>query len=577
MDKEYCEDDAGWERPWSARNAYFDMNDVDVPVGGEKWNTGDVIKNMPNNFINRPYQQEASDYILAEHLDYAQRKFEAESAGQDFHEPEPSWRKKAIQVLHRRAGKDIGALHLIGTASQLRIGNYKHILPFKTQARDAIWDGIDALGNRFIRNAFPDEIVESINESRMLVRFTNGSTYQLQGGDSDKLVGAGPVGIVYSESALMSPNVRTFLRPMLDETGGWELHITTPRGKNWFYKLAMHAEQADDWYYKYLTIRDTWRWAYSAEILDTDQLVQAGTTVLDDGAEVPVYASIPSELKFAEVAKAEAAIEKGIIKGMYRVRIMTEQMVQELKDEGQDPFIVDQEYYCDWDVALQGSYYGDMMTRMVKTDRIGHFPHNPNKPVYVHMDIGFNDATSITFTQEGPMGQGIIIDHLWGSQKSLLDWVYEIEKHAYANGYMLGIVIMPHDADHHEVSHGMTRREYVMEEGGFESRGMQFDVLERAEKQAGIDAVRGFLATCCINETRCEYLIESLKSYRREFDEKNQTYRNTPVHDWASHPADNVRYLASSWSDTVSYMRTPSKRMRGNQIKSKFKVKRAIH
>ena len=172
--------------PYSARNTFSDPNDVDIPVSGPKWDEDAVIKNLPNNFIPRPYQEEVYDEILSEHLDYAKRKSQAKSDGEEFLQPEPSWAKKAIQVLHRRAGKDIGALHLIAIASQLRVGNYKHILPFKTQARDAIWDGIDALGNRFIRNAFPDEIVESINESRMLVRFTNGSTYQLQGGDSDK-------------------------------------------------------------------------------------------------------------------------------------------------------------------------------------------------------------------------------------------------------------------------------------------------------------------------------------------------------------------------------------------------------
>lgn len=551
------------EAPWSARNTFMDPNDVDVPVGGEKWDTGTIHKKMPNNFIPRPYQEECWNHILSEHLDYAKRKHEAESAGEEFYETEPSWAKKAIQVLHRRAGKDIGALHLIAFASQLRIGNYKHILPFKTQARDAIWDGIDALGNRFIRNAFPDEIIESINESRMLVRFTNGSTYQLQGGDSDKLVGAGPVGIVYSESALMSPNVRTFLRPMLDETGGWELHITTPRGKNWFHKLAMHAERSEDWYYKYLTIRDTWRWAYSSEVLDIN--------------ENAIHDSIPTELKFRNTADAEIAINSGAIKAMYKVRIMTESMVQSLKDEGQDPFIVDQEYYCDWDVALQGSYYGDMMMKMIADERVGKFPHNPNRPVYVHMDIGFNDATSITFTQEGPMGQGVIIDHTWGSNRSLLDWTYWVENRANEMNYTIGLILMPHDANNTEVSHGKTRLEWVLDEGGFESRGLQFDVLERADKQAGIDATRGFLSTACIDEDKCEYLVESLKSYRREYDEKNQTYRNIPVHDWASHPADNVRYLASSWEGVVTHVRPAATRKRGNNIKANIKVKRALH
>lgn len=548
-------------RPYSGRYASADINDVDTPVGGDKWSEDTIVKNLPNNFIPREYQQNAWNHIVKEHLEHARRKSDALNRGEDFLEPEPSWSKKAIQVLHRRAGKDIGALHLIALCSQLRVGNYKHILPFKTQARDAIWDGIDALGNRFINTAFPAEIVESINESRMLVRFTNGSTYQLQGGDSDKLVGAGPVGIVYSESALMSPNVRTFLRPMLDETGGWELHITTPRGKNWFYKLFKHAEESEEWYCDYLTILDTWRYAYFAEPLK--------------GVDVDtIHESLEGEIKFRKVADAEKAISSGKIKAMYKVRIMTEKQVQALKDEGQDPFIVDQEYYCDWDVALAGSYLGDMVGKLLKRGGYGNFPHNPNRPVYVHMDIGFNDYTSITFTQEGPAGQPIIIHHIYGTNRSLLDWCYDIENIANERGYKIALILMPHDADNTEVSSGMTRREYVLEEGQFDKRGLSIEVLETAPKQAGIDKMRAILATACISDT-CEFLLESLKAYRRKFDEKNQTYLNTEVHDWACHGADNFRYLSSSWETCLSYVSIEADRSRGNAKRNRIKVKRA--
>lgn len=548
--------------PYGARNVIADRTDVDTPVEGDKWDADTIQKSLPNNFIPRPYQQELWDEILGPHLDYAKRKNEAKSAGEDFYEAEPSWSIKALQVMHRRAGKDIGAMHLIAIASQLRVGNYKHILPFKTQARDAIWDGIDALGNKFIRTAFPDEIIESINESRMLVRFTNGSTYQLQGGDSDRLVGAGPCGIVYSESALMSPNVRTFLRPMLDETGGWELHITTPRGKNWFYKLYQHAQkEGNGWYCRYLNILDTWRWAYFSEKKDIDSK--------------KIHETLDGEIKFKLVKDAKAAIKNGHVKAMYKVRIMTEAMVQNLKDEGQDPFIVDQEYYCDWDVALAGSYWGEVMMKMVNDERVGKFPYNPNKPVYVHMDIGFNDQTSITFTQEGMYQQPITIHHVGGSGKSLLAWVYEIERIANERGYLIALIMLPHDADNTEVSSGLTRLEYVLKEGSFEARGLIFEVLERADKNAGIDISRAILATACIDES-CEVLIESLKSYRREYDEKNQTYRNVAVHDWASHAADNYRYLASSWDTCLSYVNIKTTRHRGNRMRDKIKVKRAF-
>ena len=66
---------------------------------------------------------------------------------------------------------------------------------------------------------------------------------------------------------------------------------------------------------------------------------------------------------------------------------------------------------------------------------------------------------------------------------------------------------------------GMTRLEYVLQEGSFEARGFVFDILPIAPKQAGIDKTRATLATACIDES-CEMLVEALKSYRREWDEK---------------------------------------------------------
>ena len=527
-------------------------------VTGKKWKANEVITNLPNKFIPREYQQRLFDYILKPHLEYSELQ---RDGGEDFNLPPPSWELKAVQVLHRRAGKDIGAMHLIAIASQLRVGSYKHILPFQTQARQSIWEGMDGSGNRFIHTAFPKEIVESINESRMVVRFTNGSIYQLQGGDSDRLVGAGAVGIVYSESALMSSSVRSYLRPMLDETGGWELHITTPRGKNWFHKLAQHANLSDDWFYEMLNIDDTWRWAYFAEDKKLD-------------ADV-VYDQLDGELKYKNPSTAMQAIKNGKVKAMYKVRVMNHAQMNALIAEGQDEFTVKQEYLCDWDVALMGSYYGIQVMDMIKTERIGSFAHNTRKPVFVHMDIGFNDLTSITFTQEGGNQQPITINHMQGSGKSLLEWTYLVEETANNLGYRIALICLPHDANQTEVSSGLTRLEYILEEGGFERRGLVFEVLERAPKNEGVEAVRGILATACIDESKCEFLVESLKSFRRRFDDKTQTYSNIPVHDWASHGADNYRYLASSWTTCLLYTSYEHSTARGNRMVARLTVKKS--
>jgi hypothetical protein len=38
--------------------------------------------------------------------------------------------------------------------------------------------------------------------------------------------------------------------------------------------------------------------------------------------------------------------------------------------------------------------------------------------------------------------------------------------------------------------------------------------------------------------------VEALRQYQREYDEDKKAFRKTPLHNWASHPADAFRMLA---------------------------------
>jgi hypothetical protein len=49
---------------------------------------------------------------------------------------------------------------------------------------------------------------------------------------------------------------------------------------------------------------------------------------------------------------------------------------------------------------------------------------------------------------------------------------------------------------------------------------------------------------CWFDRVKCERGIDALKLYRSEYDERLDTLRPVPVHDWASHGADAFRYLA---------------------------------
>lgn len=65
--------------------------------------------------------------------------------------------------------------------------------------------------------------------------------------------------------------------------------------------------------------------------------------------------------------------------------------------------------------------------------------------------------------------------------------------------------------------------------------------------QDGIQAVRRMLPRCWFHVERCADGLEALRQYQREYDEDKKAFRQTPRHDWCSHPADAFRMLAVAW------------------------------
>lgn len=142
--------------------------------------------------------------------------------------------RHAELVFHRRAGKDDLCLHWAAVSAVTKPATYWHMLPQAAQARKAIWEAVNPhSGKRRIDEAFPHEIRSNTRENEMLIKFINGSTWQVVGSDNyNALVGSPPYGVVFSEWALAKPEARAMLRPILMENGGWQIYITTPRGPN---------------------------------------------------------------------------------------------------------------------------------------------------------------------------------------------------------------------------------------------------------------------------------------------------------------------------------------------------------
>ena len=379
-----------------------------------------------------------------------------------------------------------------------RVGPYWHMLPLANQARKAIWDAVNPrTGRRRIDDAFPAEIRASTRDNDMFIRFKNGSTWQVVGSDNyNSLVGSPPVGIVFSEYALADPNAWGLLRPILAENGGWAIFISTTRGKNHFHKLVEFAKTEPGWYGETLTVEDT--------------------------------KAIPKEVIDQE--RRELTAERG---------------------EQEAEAIVAQEYYCDADASIPGAYYGVLMTRAAKEGRIGLFPWLPSEQVGTAWDLGHGDSTVIWFFQQPKGGRVRVIDVLEGSGVGV-DWY---AKRLQERPYIYADHIWPHDGGHGNIRD-------VSGTLADTARGLgvrPLRVLERDKSvEQGIGAVRQMLPLCEFNTSpiptgdetpaqaaaRMERALNALKMYRREWDDKLQKYNDAPLHDWTSHTADALRYLA---------------------------------
>lgn len=399
--------------------------------------------------------------------------------------------RNAMAVWHRRAGKDEVALHYTAVAAAQRRGNYWHCLPEYAQARKAIWTAVNPhSGKRRIDEAFPLEWRKNTNDSEMLIRMRNGSTWQLIGSDQyDRTVGASPAGIVYSEWALANPSAWAYHRPMLQENDGWALFITTPRGHNHAKAMYDYAGVTEDWFCEKLTVTDT------------HALSEAALAV----TQAEYYA-----LYGADMGRAQ----------------------------------YEQEYLCSFNAAILGAFYAIEMATVRKEGRICEIDPVLTQPVHTAWDLGVGDDTSIWWFQV--VGTQIyVLDHYAASGVGLEHYLTQIEKREDEHKWIRGIDYVPHDAKIKEWGTGKTRVETM------QTLGLKPMLVPLAAVDDGINAVRRMLPLCVFHPRTEVGGISALEQYRREWDDEKKAFRASAVHDWTSHPADAFRYLAMSWKRAV--------------------------
>jgi hypothetical protein len=410
---------------------------------------------------------------------------------------------RGVAVWPRREGKDMTSGAIICREAHKRVGAYWWAFPTYAQAKKAIWDGFTRDGRRILDVLFPRAMLaRDPNNTEMMLHLLNGSTVQLVGTDTiDRLVGAGPRGVVFSEFALSHPGAWDFVRPMLRERHGWALFQSTPRGENHLYELLQVAKKRPDWFWQHFD-----SFALHPEAHD---------------AQCPVC-----------LGEGAAGVEK---------------MLAEERETGMPEALIRQEYLCDFTAANVGSVFGDLVEKLQQAGRVCSFEHSLND-VMCSFDLGHADATFVWFWRW--KGNGIDVLDCYGNSGKPIefykDWLWDQPYAHQANEYAR--IWLPHDARAKNLVTGTSVVESFLGDPRFTDRVAITPELSLAD---GIQAGRAALMmpgtrihTACNAKTPLGYSgLQALRAYHYEFDEEKKVLGKKPNHDWSSHAADAWRYV----------------------------------
>jgi hypothetical protein len=204
--------------------------------------------------------------------------------------------------------------------------------------------------------------------------------------------------------------------------------------------------------------------------------------------------------------------------------------------------------------AIEGAIYGKEMAALWTRKHIREVEIIPTYPVDTIWDLGRNDYNAIWFHQH-IAGEHRFMHYLEDRLKDLKFYVGELEKIRQEHGILWGRHYLPHDANNKNLERNESRVDRLVELGLERSKikvGKKIDDL-----QVGIDLVRRVLPTCYFDVEFCARGIECLENYQYEYDEKTGTFRNYPLHNWASNGSDAFREFAQSWAPVVEGDRLP--------------------
>ena len=200
-----------------------------------------------------------------------------------------------------------------------------------------------------------------------------------------------------------------------------------------------------------------------------------------------------------------------------------------------------QEYECSFEAAIIGAIWGTEMRKVSEDGRITKVENQIEVKTHTAWDLGHTDDTAIWWYQV-IAGEIHIVDFFALSGGTIEEFVTKIKEKPYNYGKHY----LPHDARARTLASG---GKSVIEQMAAHLGINNLAIVPSLTVQDGIQAVRMALPRCWFDAEKCADGIEALRQYQREYDEDKKAFRQTPKHDWTSHPADAMRMLAISWRE----------------------------
>lgn len=184
-------------------------------------------------------------------------------------------------------------------------------------------------------------------------------------------------------------------------------------------------------------------------------------------------------------------------------------------------------------MSAPGAYYKNQIAQAHRDGRITKVPYDEALPVHTWWDLGVGDSTCIGFFQT--IGtEWRMIDYYEASGEGLSHYKRVLDE----KGYIYGDHYAPHDIEVRELGSGKSRLEIAR------SLGINFRIVPKLSIEDGINAVRTRFNTLYIDKDKCAVAIKAINSYQKEWNEKMGEFKPHPLHNWASHCADMIRYWA---------------------------------